>query len=429
MKIRKYGLGIAIIIIVAILIDYHFFFLFPYSDFMSRLLYWGRYAVLSVLAFGLYFYLLTFRRRSLSDYNGWMMRYCAAVIGVFVLFTIYTMVIYPEQKLFDTLIYGGHFGCIVFAVPILFLFERDGGAQRFLRVLNVIAFLWYGYTILQSLVYSQTGTLLFSFQEIYAEDVNIRNEALRVGQDAFGVIMLLYNVSHLLYGTGKKGFSLAMIILGACQIILVQQTRMMILACCVCLAILVLFYGENRNRRIIRTGLVLAAGAFLAFSPMVSELLQSLSIQSNEYAGSTLARGYAVTYFWNMFCKNPMMGFAWPYDASYANVAHGALGTAYTNDVGFIGMLAELGLFSIVIFIIPLIRMIYILRKTRTMPRTDMRMFLVALLVFVIMSSFTLIITDDTRCLGYPVVLALYEYYYAKNKHMVTCEEKREVTT
>ena len=51
-----------------------------------------------------------------------------------------------------------------------------------------------------------------------------------------------------------------------------------------------------------------------------------------------------------------------------SQVAHGLLGTAFTSDVGFIGLLAETGLFSLVFFVIPIIRMIYVLVKTKEMP-------------------------------------------------------------
>ena len=107
------------------------------------------------------------------------------------------------------------------------------------------------------------------------------------------------------------------------------------------------------------------------------------------------------------------MGYGWPSDAGYSQVAHGLLGTAYTSDVGFIGLLAETGLFSLVFFVIPIIRMIYVLVKTKEMPLDAMRMFLMVLIVYLLTTSATIIITDGARCLALPIIMALYEYYYA----------------
>ena len=107
------------------------------------------------------------------------------------------------------------------------------------------------------------------------------------------------------------------------------------------------------------------------------------------------------------------MGYGWPSDAGYSQVAHGLLGTAYTSDVGFIGLLAETGLFSLVFFVIPIVRMVYVLYKTKEMPLDAMRMFLMVLIIYLLATSATVIITDGSRCLAFPVIMALYEYYYA----------------
>ena len=413
MKIKKFGFGIVITIIIAILIEYRFFFLIDAPHIIDRLFVDGKYVMISLIGFVVFLYIYLFHGKFMSKYGKWPMIYTWVIMAVVLLFTLYTQSIYPNQKLFDTLANGCRFSCIALFVPFLFILERDRDTMQIMRWLNVIVGIWYIYTICQGIVYSQTGSFLFLFRDYYYEEIMLRNGTLRVGQDPFGAIMLLYNINKLLHGNGhKKGWHLLLCILGGLQIVLIQQTRMMILVCSICIAVEVMYYGHNRNQKIFRALLIIGCGVFLITSPMVSNFLESFLESSDRYGSSTIARMYSLTYLWGVFLENPLMGYAWPTTLAYGSVAHGSTGMAHASDVGFVGMLAELGLFSIVVYIIPVVRMIYILRKTKNAPRSEMRIFLVVLLVFILSSSVTLIITDATRCVGYPFVMALFEYYY-----------------
>ena len=158
---------------------------------------------------------------------------------------------------------------------------------------------------------------------------------------------------------------------------------------------------------------MLGIGILLFTSDVVWNFISSFS-PTGEQSGSTIARLYAWEYYFNKFLANPLFGFAWPGDESYYNVAHGALGVAYLSDVGFVGLMAELGLFSIPFYIVPLARMGYILYKIGIRNAVKKYMFLVVLFLYLIGSSITLIITDAGRALAFPFIIALFEFYFNK---------------
>lgn len=414
MKIKKQGLMTAVIIILCVLIEYHFFYLFSYSQSMSRLLYDTRYMWISLATVVLFGWTLIARKNTLRFYTNWAKKYSFVSLLSFCALLVYSYEIYPAQKMIDTIAIGGRYACVMLIIPIMFLFIRDNGTKRFLTYLNVVVCVWYSLTVVQSIVYAKTGSFLFSFRDYYLGGVNIRNSSIRVTQGTFGTIMLLYNASVVFFGDTKhKFFNVFMVVLSLYHVVFVQQTRVMIIISAACLAFIVLFYGKNVRQQIFRAATILVAGIVLGTSSAVSEFIATFTSTSLEYSGSSIAREYAVSYFMGVFAKNPLMGYGWPSDAGYSQVAHGLLGTAYTSDVGFIGLLAETGLFSLVFFVIPIVRMVYVLYKTKEMPLDAMRMFLMVLIIYLLATSATVIITDGSRCLAFPVIMALYEYYYA----------------
>lgn len=415
LQIKKRGLITAIIMMLCVLLEYHFFYLFSYSQSMSRMLYDTRYALFSIIASFLLVWTCLARKGALQFYTSWALKYSIGALLSFCILLIYSHKAYPAQKMIDTLAIGGRYACVMFVIPIMFLFIRDNGTKRLLTYLNMLVFIWYALTVVQSIVYAKTGSFLFAFKDYYYYGgVIIRNSSIRVTQGTFGTIMFLYNACVVFFENKKrKLFNIIMVALSLYHVVFVQQTRVMIIISAACLAFIVLFYGKNVKQQVFRAIAILAAGIVLGTSSAVSDFIATFTSTSVEYSGSSVAREYAITYFMGVFTKNPLTGYGWPSDAGYSQVAHGLLGTAFTSDVGFIGLLAETGWFSLVFFVIPIIRMIYVLVKTKEMPLDAMRMFLMVLIVYLLTTSATIIITDGARCLALPIIMALYEYYYA----------------
>ena len=94
---------------------------------------------------------------------------------------------------------------VMFVIPIMFLFIRDNGTKRLLTYLNMLVFIWYALTVVQSIVYAKTGSFLFAFKDYYYYGgVIIRNSSIRVTQGTFGTIMFLYNACVVFFENKKR---------------------------------------------------------------------------------------------------------------------------------------------------------------------------------------------------------------------------------
>ena len=417
LRIRKTGFGIEFLLFFMILFDYHFFYLFDYRvGIIDTILRFGDKFITGVAGCFIAVCVYIFYAKKMRYYGSYITKYGFTVFIIFLLFAFYTIQSYPNQKLADTFRYGGRFLYPLYAIGFLYIFERDEGPSRWLSIINKLCFLWYLYIILQAFFYSVTGSLLFDFASYFSgDDVNVRDSGLRVGLGTFGNIMLIYNLIHAL-GASKQNisvFSIVQSILGIYCIIFVQQTRATILLMSLCIAFILFFRGGTTFQNILKPLFVLGIGILLFTSDVVWNFISSFS-PTGEQSGSTIARLYAWEYYFNKFLANPLFGFAWPGDESYYNVAHGALGVAYLSDVGFVGLMAELGLFSIPFYIVPLARMGYILYKIGIRNAVKKYMFLVVLFLYLIGSSITLIITDAGRALAFPFIIALFEFYFNK---------------
>ena len=410
MKIRKYGIEIVVAVLFALAIDYEFFYLFPYSGIMRTLFRDSKYLLVGILGVCIATYILYGRSSLIAGYKKRMQKYTIFIVIMFGILAAFTILAYPSQKITDTLKIGGRFLYPIYVIPIIWIFERDGGTKKFLSVINCIAVGWSLLSVIQSAFYAQTGTLLFSFMEYFGSDVNVRNGNLRISSLAFGSIMMLYNFIRF-YTRQVKGWKRLLAFLefalGLYCIIVIQQTRAMILVCFVCLALVLLIYGKTLQKKFVGFFIVLFIGIFLVSTSYVSDFFSTFS--SADYEGSPIARDYAIGYFWNVFLNNPLVGFGWAFSSS---ITHGPMGIAYTSDVGIVGMLAEIGLFTIPFYIVPIVRMVMIIKRYGLRRMMHDNSFLIILIVYLLGTTATLIITDRGRCFGFPLIIALFEYFY-----------------
>ena len=419
LRIPKTGFGIECLIFFIILFEYHFFYLFDYEvGIIALILKLGDQMIIGGLSCLVALCAWLFYRRRIRQYSKYLRKYCAAVFFIFLLFVLYTTIIYPNQKIADTFRIGGRFLHPILAIGFIFIFDRDKGPERWLSILNKISFCWYLYIIVQSIAFNLSGRLLFDMASYFSGGSGtgfIGN--VRISLGAFGNIMLLYNIVYVMNKSNRSipWFAIIQIILGAYCVVFIQQVRAYIVVLFVCVTVIILLASKTKFQQVIKPLLILGIVIFLCTSSLVQDFIYSFSTES-ELGTSTEARLYAWEYFFNAFLKNPLFGFAWPGDEAYFSIAHGPLGTAWANDVGVVGLMAQLGLFAIPFYVVPLIRMVYILHKIGWKRAARENMFLVVLLVYLIGTSITLLITDSGRSIAFPFVIALYEYYYKQYK-------------
>lgn len=308
--------------------------------------------------------------------------------------------------------------CLVFvlAYPMLAYIIRKGDIKYLFDILNIIALIWFLMIIAQKIIYDSSGTIFISnyFNETSNSEYRIatRNDSIRITLTYVGNLSILYNLYQILYKEKSKRsiFAWPVLLLGVYSLFVIQQTRMFTLAVSICALLLILLDNNRTSWRFLRRILIIIAVISLVYSTgVVGTFIESFS-ETGENAGSTIARSQAIEYFLSVFRNSPLFGFGFLGVADYRSVVQGPLGTAYIDDVGIFGQLARLGIFVIPIYIWLIAHFSkVVIRTKREGTREDFILYFV-LLIYMVVTSFTLCFLDYERCMSIPVFLALFEY-------------------
>lgn len=411
---KKYALEVFILIIVLLLLYYHFFYIIPYPPAIASIFSGRRqYIVLGIVGIFLAYYCMYQYHKLLSNNLKSLFWLISGYILCWMIETIFSW-FYYQQDLASILSAGCRFLCIVYIIPFLVIFIRDKGINSFFKVLNVMSLIWCLILIYQSNIYRQTGKVLFDLSTYFynsaGTDIRILNGNIRIGIYSFGNILFLYNFDRVYSGILKnkeKIFTLVCLIAGGYCIIFIQQTRLYIIIIAVCIAVIILSKKGNWKNQFLKVIFLIAVTAFIIYSPYVLQLIESFSVTGNG-RWSTNARLYAISYYLKCIANNPIFGNGFTSDTLYYSLAHGN-GLAQYSDVGFLGLFAETGLFSIYFYIVPLGRIISNLRYVKK-KRGNITSFDKALFVFLLGTSATLIMTDQPRIISFAFIIAFYEF-------------------
>lgn len=316
---------------------------------------------------------------------------------------------------------GGRLLFLVYFVPFLVLFIRDNGPEQFLKIINLVTLIWAIIIAVQSIVYKNSGTIIFDlkayFLENTGEEIKLLNNSIRITLFSFGNLMIVYNF-YVLYSKKAKEkinrFSLICLIVGLYSMIVVQQTRMYIMVIALCFAVIILSKKENWKSQLLKIVFIVCVVWFVLYSPLFNEFISSFST-TGDNKWSTQARLYAVSYYWECFNIRPIFGNGFLSDANYSSIIRGSLGLAHYSDVGLLGLVAETGLFSIFFYIIPVIIIIKNIIKLKKNDRLNS--FDLAVLAYIIATSLTLILTVNKYSYTFAFIFAYFEYrvYYEKD--------------
>lgn len=333
-------------------------------------------------------------------------KYLMLTIFSVIILSMFTTVKYPLQSLQLTLRVLSQYLLVVWAVPIFYCMKKDDSEYRVLDIACTISVVWCILVLMQSFYYSKTGGSLFSF--IDQMNVGIRNDNLRITVGPFANFSIVYCFWNLYFEKirHKARYVIALIILLLANVF-VQQSRMGTIVIAITIVWMILMERNSTNsimkKSILITGIILFA--------ILSDFIQNYLVGVfTKYEISVTARTYAYGYFWNVFKKNPIFGFGFLKSSEvYGSVLHGSLRLAYTDDVGLVGQLAVLGIFSLIIifgiYIVLAKQLITIRRKTG-----QWDCLLVGIYIYLISTSVTLIVFDQQRICLLPIVIALFEF-------------------
>lgn len=418
---RKTGSMVTIFIYVTIFMWHHFFYLFSVPEYVEAIL-WKKH--LDMLITGVSILIIIYFRvchwNMLSIYTKWIMPYFGVVSLTMLAQTIFSQYIYSRQSIIITLQEGANFSAIIMALPLIIMFIYHNGTEKFFSFLNFITFIWYLLIIFQVVHMMTKGFYLWDFANYTQSEVDKMFYFVRIPLGIIGNVMIIYNFSAL-YESGKhlnnKGFSIVQLSLGLFCLVFVQQTRGYIIAVVFGFLSIIALGKKKTSTKIKEIILIIVLLLFIINNGILGKFLESFDLHSSR-GGSTKARLYAIGYYIECFMRNPMFGNGFAGTQYYNYVEHGPQGIAYYNDVGIFGLIAQTGICSITLYIMPVVHMIktsYVIYKKEADKK--IAFFSVGLMSYIIASSGTLIITDSGRAIFFPIVMAYLEYHKIKCTH------------
>ncbi|SFC61946.1 hypothetical protein SAMN02910398_02719 [Butyrivibrio sp. YAB3001] len=336
--------------------------------------------------------------------------YLLLTVIVITFLSVYSMMKYNENVL--DMVYVAVPYLAMFLVPLfLFLFEKN-------NIEKIIGWLTIAGIISTLLAFSIAvcreclgisilpGSPFFGFR-----DGRVRISITQLGMDS--LLFLFYSIVIEKKRTLLNIFTFLIMIYA---VLFYQSTRIIDIALVGAMfSILFLYRGSNNEKIIIKCIIIILLIIFL-FNYTV--IINSFSVDGDK-AGSTLARLGAIDYFYELFSENPILGigFIRPKNDELLAIWSGPLNIYFFGDLGLIGGVFQCGLLGIPLFILPLIRLLYVsLRLLKD--NWEIGIFSLSISIYYILLQPTICCINNSNCIVFSLVWAILEYYYK----MVRCD-------
>lgn len=383
-----------IILLIAIL-DINIFYLVEPTIF-GRLL--GNYQkMLLVIISMLYFAWTQGSRNSSVFMKKYLLVVCVSHLFIYVISTM----MYSANKLHNVILAFNHYLMVFLAFPLLKYIRRERGYEGLLQLLNKVTFVLYILFISQSIVYNNSGVLFLNVAE------NFRDGMLRMSLKSMGNLMIIYNFYIVWCRKQSKHrvFSLVQLCLGCYCLLFVQQTRAFYFAIAISVSAIMLFQSKNPLKTLRNICIIAVSLLALQLSGILGSYFDSFGETSESY-GNTLVRMEAITYFWNAFVKNPIIGHGIIASDALQSIRTGPFLNYFYADVGLIGEVAQIGLFSFVLYVWPVVHW----TKFTVKNRKRISPFMIGVICYIFATTPTLICTSVGLCFMWPICIAMFAY-------------------
>ncbi len=331
--------------------------------------------------------------------------YLLLTIMSFVFLFGYSLIQYPAQNFKETMNTASPYLALLLVYPIYIYISVKDDDKALYNILEVFSLIIYFLILIQFITYKK-GIMIFP-----EESIRMRNGSIRIGLHFYGNFMILYNFYQIYYRKNKSILRILLFLIGIFELIFIQQTRAYTLVILVNILAMILLEKNTKNKLLKKIIIVALVAGIILQTDIVANFIQSLSTTGEE-AGSTIGRQYSITYYLSMFKTHFPFGMGFPNNDKYGYILHHQVKnfTTYTDDVGFIGQLGIWGLLLIPIFIVPIIRMIKIIIRLKKQGYYDSFVWCTTMLLYIIITSGTLMILDSYRIMLMPIIVALTEF-------------------
>lgn len=296
---------------------------------------------------------------------------------------------------------------IILAVPLYYVIIKGENVDKYLKKIVKFVLLSLGLRIFTWFCKNYLGiTVFYNLLYEYGNSWG-RNGNQRI--DATALIGILIPVLFYLYRKYKNRKYLLSLGFVFFYLILVSQTRSLILGSAACIISMIFFEKRSSSKKLILQLSLLAVFAIAINMGALDSLLSKMNITIND--GSIGYRRYEFAYYSSLLLEGKWktgLGIITSLNSNGNKLIFGNLDTPmYLDDLGIFECFLQFGLFSIFLYGALLIYIYYVMVKCNQAKEYDFAFYLVGQFFYVAVVSIPLNLFGIQRCLSVPVILAI----------------------
>lgn len=294
------------------------------------------------------------------------------------------------------------FSWLLLIYPLIYIYSYNKGL---LSIAKIITFFTIISLVMKSLIwllFNNYGIdimhyVLYEFGDEWMRDGNQRIPSTCFSGILFVVMLYLLDSNNSIF---IKIFSIIIIMFNIWYANFVFAARSQIITFIICLIIYVLFNNISKMKKVFLIILLFGISIYIINTDEFQLFIEGLSIDTY----SIEIRFIAFDYYFNLFKDNYFLGISLSINE---NLISGSEERFFLSDMGNIGNLLSYGILGYIILILPFIRMIYISIKFKNNKMIYLRILLIYIVLFSLMSND---IYSKYYIFGLPFIWSIFEY-------------------
>ncbi len=324
---------------------------------------------------------------------------CAVLVFVFVIQFLRFVFYSTDVSFYEYIADAGRFAYVAALIPLVYVFESKRLSRMFWKGFKAIAFAQILIGEIQDMVLRFTG-------------INFLNGKTSWRGGRLGIMIIvpiiyipmIAALGSLINKKSKNKLADILFLTAGVHFgIFISKNRAGFLAFFAAAAVMIFTAAGSRNRILWNTLIAVSGMAAAGYLLLGGYLHTLFSFSGGEFAASNHGHLDAIRECWAYFKQHPLLGagfrLRWP--VSYC-------------DAGFTGLLANTGMAAVFIFLIPELTAVCRVIKITLQKKKSKEMELFkGFTVFAFFTAVTLILTDESRMMGWVVIYAYMSYILA----------------
>lgn len=308
---------------------------------------------------------------------------------------------------YETFYAGRQYLWILFAIPLYYEIIKGENFDKYLKRIVRIIIASLSLRTISWLCKSYLGITIFN--SLLYEYGNSWSRGGKQRIDATALIGVLIPALYYLYKKYKKKKYAAGLLFVAAYLVFVSQTRTLILGMIACFISMFILEKRSSSKKLIIQLLLLAIFAIAVNMGATDTILNKMNITVSD--GSIGYRQYEFAYYSSLLLNGKWktgLGVLTSMNTNGKRLMFGNLDTQmYLDDLGIFECFLQFGLFTLFLYGLLLIYMVYVVTKCNRVKEYNYSLFLLGEFFYIVIISIPLNSFGIQRIFMVPIVLAL----------------------